>query len=139
MAINKSLNVNLQITLLKEDAEKLASILKELSASLGFEITKSQAITYLIRNYKTPKKAENSPKATPTPKKTETTANAPIINDYQRRILELKNKLGKSYKELAEMLNIPFSNLKKYGIGKYTPKGINAEILNDAFKKYGIE
>ena len=125
--INKKKNELIHITLANADVEKLLTIQKSLSELLGLNLTKSQAITFLIRNYDSKPKTEQ-----PKPK-----ANKGV--NYQGQITALKDKLNVSYTELSAILGIPTSTLKKYASGTQEPKKENAEIILNALKRYGIK
>lgn len=127
--INKEINTNLQITLKKEDYETLLMIQKSLIDLLAVDLTKSQTIAFLIRNYQTPKDKENT---------TKNTAKNKGVN-YQAQINALKDKINVSYTRLSQILGIPESTLKKYAYGKQQPKEQNEKIIIDALKKYGIK
>lgn len=133
MAINKTKNINLQITISKADAERLESAQQSISALLDIELTKSQTIAFLIKNYgKTPINNQN-----------ETLTKAPKINKngvyYGAQVRALKDKMQASYTELSVMLGISASTLKKYASDKQQPQGENLQLLNDALKRYGIK
>ena len=49
--INKSKNKNLQLTLSNADYERLEQVNDLLNTLLGVNLTKSQAVAFLIRNY----------------------------------------------------------------------------------------
>lgn len=131
--INKSKNINLQITLSKADSERLNNIVESLSALLDIELTKSQAIAFLIKNYG--KKPLNN--------NGEVIKTSPNISpngvDYSAQVRALKDKTGASFTELSVMVGIPTSTLKKYANGTQKPKGENEQLLLKAFKTYGIK
>lgn len=131
MAINKNKNVNLQLTINKSDIERLNNIIDNLSLVFGMEITKSQAITYLIRNYGKDQQRT----------KKESKPNRAIKNgfDYSSQIVALKDKLNVSYPRLSQILGIPASTLKKYASGKQQPTGENESAIIQALKDYGIK
>lgn len=131
MAINKNKNVNLQLTISKQDSERLLKIQEQLSALLGVEITKSQTIAFLIKNY------EKAPRIQE-PKQKPNRAIKENIN-YQSQILALKDKINVSYPKLSQIIGIPTSTLKKYASGTQQPQGENEQLLNDALKRYGIK
>lgn len=135
MAINKNRNVNLQITLNKSDAERLNEIVKLLSSLLDIEITKSQAIAFLIKNYGRTQTSKSNIDAT---KPSQPRALKNGLN-YQAQVLALKDKLNVSYPRLSQMIGIPETTLKKYASGKQQPQGDNEHLLNDALKRYGIK
>lgn len=129
MAINKN-NVNLQLTISKSDSDKLSLIVADLSQDLGIDLTKSQAISLLIRNYKKAKPTQE-PKAT---KK--------ALNDtynYQGQLHALKDKLNCSFSDLEAIIGIPKTTLKKYYYGTQQPKEENAQIIKNAIARYGIK
>lgn len=131
MAINKNKNVNLQLTISKQDSERLLKIQEQLSALLGVEITKSQTITFLIKNY------EKAPRIQEPKQKTNRAIKGNI--NYQSQILALKDKINVSYPKLSQIIGIPTSTLKKYASGTQQPQGENEQLLNDALKRYGIK
>lgn len=134
MPINKAKNINLQITLSKQDGERLNEIVKLLSTLLDIEITKSQAIAFLIKNYgKSP--LNNNIDAT---KPSQPKALKNGLN-YQSQVLALKDKLNVSYPKLSQIIGIPETTLKKYASGKQQPQGENEQLLNNALKRYGIK
>ena len=134
MAINKDKNILIQITLSKADAERLNGITNLLSTLLDIELTKSQTIAFLIKNYgKSPLNKENDIVANRQPK-----AEKNGIN-YSAQVKALKDKLGVSYARLSELLSIPAPTLKKYASGIQNPQGENLELLNQALKNYGIK
>lgn len=128
--INKDKNVLFNITISKTDNEKLNIIVADLSQDLGLNITKSQAIALLIRNYKKEKpKAEYKP-----PKK--------AYNDnynYQGQLKALKDKLNCSFSDLERLLGIPKTTIKKYYYGTQQPREENAIIIKNAIARYGIK
>ena len=101
--INKSKNMNLQITLSKADYERLLTIQNELSIQLSIDLNKSQVIGLLLRNYHG--QEPNKPTAPKQNKK---------VLSYQSQVLALKDKLNVSYTHLSEIIGIPASTLKKY-------------------------
>ena len=121
----KATNINIQITLTQDTANKLNAIAEDLSDKLCLNVSKSQAITFLINNYG--KTAKNESKPQP---KTKTSA----IN-YQAQIRALKDKLGVSFTELSNLLDI----LKKYASGAQQPKEDNESKIMQALKRYGIK
>lgn len=125
----KATNVNIQITLTQDTANKLNAIAEDLSDKLCLNVSKSQAITFLINNYGKTAKSESKPQ----PK-----AKASAIN-YQAQIRALKDKLGVSFTELSNLLDIPPSTLKKYASGAQQPKEENEEKIMQALKRYGIK
>lgn len=134
MAINKTKNQLLQITLSKQDLERLFVIQAELSETLDIDLNKSQTIAFLIKNYgKTPLKTGNDPITERQPKATNNGIN------YSAQVKALKDKINVSYARLSELLGIPSATLKKYASGIQSPKGENQQLLNDALKKYGIK
>lgn len=129
--INKNNNVNLQLTISKADNEKLLMIQESLKNLLSIDLTKSQTIAFLIRNYQGQKATNQEPKAnTKKPKSN--------IN-YQGQLNALKDKLNVSFHELSQILGIPQSTLKKYAYGQQNPSGENEKLLLDALKRYGIK
>lgn len=135
MAINKTKNVNLQITISKTDNDYLLEIQERLSESLNIDLSKSQTISYLLKHYRL--NGMNQAQE-------QRQAQAKIKHDkelknYRVMVVSLKDKLGATYGELSTMLQIHQSTLKKYASGKQAPTGTNKEILDNAFKKYGIK
>ena len=134
MAINKTKNKLLQITLSNADYDRLNQIANLLSTLLGVDLNKSQTIAFLIKNYgKSPLNSENDVVANRQPK-----AEKNGIN-YSAQVKALKDKINVSYARLSELLGIPSATLKKYASGIQSPKGENQQLLNDALKKYGIK
>lgn len=125
--INKEQNTNLQITLKKTDYLRLLKIKNDLSELLQIDISKSETIAYLIKNY-----GANQEKQAP---KRQIKKG---IN-YGAQVRALKDKLNVSYPRLSEILGIPPSTLKKYANETQAPKGENEKILLDAIKRYGIK
>ena len=132
MAINKDKNKSLIITLSNQDINLLNRIVEDISNDLNIELTKSQAIAQLIRNYKkapTPKPAEQKP----------TKRQVSDNYNYQAQIRALKDKLNCSFTKLSQILGIPTSTLKKYANGTQQPKEENARIIKNAIARYGIK
>lgn len=133
--INKTKNINLQITINKNDYDLLMSINDGLNQSLGMELTKSQTIAYLIKQYR-----YNGLNQSQEHRVEESKAKREEdIIKFRTMTNALKDKLDVSYPRLSEMLGIHQSTLKKYCSGKQAPTGENREILLSAFKKYGIK
>lgn len=128
--INKDKNVLFNITLSKADNEKLSLIVADLSQDLGVNLTKSQAIGLLIKNYK-----KEQPKTTNKPPKKAYSDNY----NYQAQIQALKLKLNCSYTELSRIIGIPQSTLKKYASGTQQPKEENAQLIKQAIARCGIK
>lgn len=126
--INKSKNVNLQLTISKSTYEKLLNIQIDLNELLNFELSKSQTIEYLIKQY------ENK-----TPNKTKDKAKQSEKELYKARIIALKDALNVSYPRLSQILGIPETTIKKYSMAKQQPTGENKIILDKALKHYGIK
>lgn len=126
--INKSKNVNLQLTISKSTYEKLLNIQIDLNELLNFELSKSQTIEYLIKQYenKTPIKAKDKIKQSEK-------------ELYKARIIALKDALNVSYPRLSQILGIPETTIKKYSMAKQQPTGENKIILDKALKHYGIK
>ena len=123
-------NVNLQLTISKEDNEQLSKIQSELTTLLNVDFTKSQTITFLIRNYgKSQLKSVNLNKAKTDQKDT----------TYKVQLITLKERLNKTYGQLAELIGIPESTLKKYAQGIQEPKDNNRKLLDNFLSKYGVE
>lgn len=133
MAINKTKNNNLQITLSKADYEKLLSIQNDLSALLSIDLNKSQTIAFLIKNY-----GKTQPKGEILQEKQPKHANKNGV-DYGAQVRALKDKLNVSYPKLSAIVGIPAPTLKKYGNDTQRPQGENLELLNQALKNYGIK
>lgn len=132
MAINKDKNTNLQLTISKADFKRLEEINKLLNTLLGVDLTKSQTIAFLIRNYGKSPTNNNIDAVEPKAK--------PQANiNYQAQLKALKDKTGASYTELEKMTGISASTLKKYASGTQAPKADNLKLLLDAFKNYGIK
>lgn len=130
--INKSKNKNLQLTLSNADYQRLIEINELLNTLLGVELTKSQAIAFLIKNYGTnPSKSVDVLK----PKREPTKSG---IN-YSAQVKALKDKLNVSFTRLSVIVGIPPSTLKKYASGSQQPKEENLDLLNNALAKYGIK
>ena len=134
MAINKTKNKLLQITLSNADYDRLNQIADLLSTLLGVDLNKSQTIAFLIKNYgKSPLNSENDVVANRQPKSQKDGIN------YSAQVKALKDKLNVSFPRLSQMLGIPEATLKKYASDKQRPKGENEQLLKDALKKYGIK
>ena len=130
--INKDKNVNLQLTINKETASQLKYVIDDLSKLFNISLTKSQAIAYLINNYK------HTPQTAKEPKETKQKAVKNGVN-YQAQLLALRDKLGISYPHLSEIIDIPLSTLKRYVYGQQTPNDINSQKILTALKRYGIK
>lgn len=93
--INKENNVNLQLTISKQDADKLNDIIKALNTKTK-SYTKSQAISYLINHFEN---VENKP-LHGTPKKAKATtddlekASSPKEQTETQELNELKKQLN---------------------------------------------
>lgn len=124
--INKDTKKLLQISLKISEYERLIEIKSQLSNKLKIDLSKSEIIAYLINNYD----ADTQQKAVNKAKKNG-------IN-YQAQINLLKDKAKASFTDLALMLDIPQSTLKKYAYGQQTPSKTNEQKLLNAFKRYGI-
>lgn len=148
----KTDNESLQITLKKSDIQTLNKINESLNKRFSFKLTKSQVIQYLINNFepsnkpiqKESKKPLTKPIEQTNQKQTEKTESKPIIidsviTDYQRKTNALKKRLNLSNPKMSKALGINEGNLKHYLYGQRTPKGKNAEILQEFFEKYGIK
>lgn len=128
--INKSKNTNLQITISKKAHNRFLELQKDINEKLGFELTKSQVIEYLIMKYEikglneTNKNRENAERDR---------------EIYMKKFLALKDALNVSYKRLSEMLNIPIACVKNYGTGKQTPNEKNKIVIDNALKHYNIK
>lgn len=133
--INKDKNNVLQITISKTDSAKLDEIQTHLSAFLNIDLTKSQTIAFLIRNYST--KPSAKPTTTETPKQAPKGVSSGV--NYSAQIKALKDKLGVSFTRLGEILGIPPSTLKKYASGTQQPKAENEQIIKTALANYGIK
>ena len=141
MAINKN-NVSIQITLSTEDNEKLSMIQNKLSKELSIDLSKSQAIGFLIKTFmaNVNEEIKNDEKKgeIKIEEKAELTPPTDETEYYKERVKTLKEKLNKSFTELADFLGIPTSTLKKYASGQQKPSKENKTILLRAFKTYGI-
>ena len=127
MAINKDLNVNLQLTIKKDVYQRLLEIKNELTNLFKIDLSKSDVITYLVNNYQ---KANTLKQPIKAPKQK--------IN-YSNQVKALKDKLNVSFSDLSRILGIPQSTLKKYASGTQQPTGENEKILIDAIARYGIK
>ena len=128
--INKSKNVNLQLTISKTDYNRLLQIKDELKGLLTIDLNKSQVIAFLIRNY-----GKGTLKSVDIAKKS---TNQSDFN-YQIAINTLKDKLNKSFKEMSELLDVSESTLKKYAHGIQNPSGTNKIKVDNALEKYGLK
>lgn len=137
MAINKTKNTNLQITISKDDLKRIEEIQDHFLNNYGIELTKSKAIALVIRRFNAEMQQSEKPQAKQ-PNKTPRTTAKPNGN-YQALVIALKDKLGVSYPRLSQIIGIPSSTLKKYGLGQQTPSGENLELLKEALNKYGIK
>lgn len=126
--INKSKNVNLQLTISKNSYEKLLNIQSDLNELLNFELSKSQTIEYLIKQYETKAPIKADAKAKQSEKEL-----------YKSRIIALKDALNVSYPRLSQIIGIPEPTIKKYAMGKQAPTGENKQLLDNALKHYGIK
>lgn len=128
--INKSKNINLQLTINKKTYERLLKIQADINEKNGFEISKSQLIEYLINKYELKGLTETNSNRENAERDRE---------EYMIKIKALKNALNISYSRLVNMLNIPIACLKNYGTGKQTPNEKNKIIIDNALKKYNIK
>lgn len=137
MAINKSKNVMITATLSKADNEQLNIINKELSNFYGFELSKSQTISILIRQYKDSGIKQNQTEQLSKAEREE--QHKQEILKYKTIVIALKEKLGVTYKQLSEMTGIYENSLKKFKNGQRAPSKQNKDTLDYAVKKYGIK
>lgn len=128
--INKKLNNNLQITISKKAYNRFLELKEEIKNKLGFELTKSQIIEYLIFNYNKTSLTETNLNREHAERDRE---------EYKNKLLALKDALNISYARISEMLNIPIACVKNYGTGKQTPNDKNKIIIDNALKKYNIK
>lgn len=128
--INKDKNVLFNITISKADSDKLALIVADLSQDLGVNLTKSQAIALLIKNYK-----KEQPKTANKPPKKAYSDNY----NYSAQLHALKDKLNCSFTDLERLIGIPYTTIKKYYYGTQQPKEENAQIIKQAIARYGIK
>ena len=133
--INKTKNVMITATLTKADSEALDGITKELSNTYGFELTKSQTISILIRQYKANSIMQPSIQKQDEKKQ----KRLDDIVKYQSIILALKDKLGLSYNEMADLTGICKGSLIKFKNGDRVPGADNQKILNEIAKRYNIK
>jgi len=127
--INKD-NVNLQLTISKKDNQRLLEIQTELKGLLTIELTKSQVISFLIRNYgKSTLKSVDISKGT---------TNQKDFN-YQIAINTLKDKIGKSWPIISEITRVSESTLKKYSRGLQNPSGNNKILIDKTLERYGLK
>ena len=133
MAINKTKNTNLQITISKSDLERLTEISEQISELLGIQLNKSQTISFLIKNYGKTSANKKADAINTQPRASKNGFN------YMAQIIALKDKLNVSYTRLGEIIGIPPSTLKKYANGTQQPKAENEQLLKDALMKYGIK
>lgn len=125
----KDTNTRVIFTLSLEENKMLERITDDLSHKIGLQISKSQALRLLIRNYETkPNNTTEQPKQKPS-----------ASLNYGAQIRALKDKLNASYTELALMLDIPASTLKKYASDTQQPKAENEQKIINALKRYGIK
>ena len=131
MPINKETSKIIAISLKNDDLSKLEIITADLSQKIGLKLTKSQTIALLINNYgqESTKKAKEQPQ----PRTLKNNVN------YGAQIRALKDKLHASFTELAQMLDIPASTLKKYASDTQQPKAENEQKILNALKRYGIK
>lgn len=128
--INKSKNTNLQLTISKDAYKRFLELQSEINNLLGFELSKSQLIEYMIINY-------NKKSLTETNLNRE---NAERDRDiYMKKIRALKDALNISYARLSDLLNIPIACVKNYGTGKQTPNEKNKIVIDNALKHYNIK
>lgn len=155
----------INISLNEKEIIKLNEIKTKLKNKLGFNISKSQTIQYLINKFnivsadaeKETKKAVfiSEPKASQQ-KPIERTSTKEylrpsVINtltkkqndiaksEYSAKLKELKTHLQMSIRELAEVLNINFETFKSYYKGKRYPNEQNKTVIQSYFDKYGIK
>lgn len=128
MAINKTKNANLQITISKADYTRLIQLQTELKDILSLDLNKSQVIAFLIRNYGKGTIQADTPKAT----------NKGDF-DYQTAIRNLKAIKEMSFKELADYIGISESTLKKYSQGLQKPTENNKKLVDEALIKHGLK
>ena len=128
--INKSKNINLQLTINKKAYKRLLKIQADINEKNGFEISKSQLIEYLINKYELKGLTETNNNRENAERDRE---------EYMIKIKALKDALNISYSRLVKMLNIPIACLKNYGTGKQTPNEKNKIIIDNALKKYNIK
>ena len=125
----KETNTRVIFTLSLEENKMLERITDDLSHKIGLQISKSQALRLLIRNYETkPNNTTEQPKTKPS-----------ASLNYGAQIRALKDKLNASYNKLALMLDIPASTLKKYASDTQQPKAENKQKIINALKRYGIK
>lgn len=128
--INKSKNVNLQLTITKKAYERLLKIQSDLNDKIGLELSKSQLIEYLIGKYQINGLTDTNLNRENAERDREI---------YMKKILALKTALNISYSKLSDMLNIPIDCVKKYGVGKQTPSEKNKIVIDETLKRYGIK
>ena len=124
--INKTRNVNLQLTISKSANEKLLKIQNDLSAILSLNLSKSQTIEYLINKYQIQAQQQDTEKEQ-------------ARNKTSAQINALKDKLNISYPKLAEIIKISLTTLKRYAYGEQEPSGENKILLEKALKQYDIK
>ena len=138
MAINKTKNKLLQITLSNQDAERLEQIKNDISEMLNIDLNKSQTIAFLIKNYSKTATFSQIANINLYAEKPQKTATKNGIN-YSAQVRALKDKLSVSFTDLSVIVGIPAPTLKKYASDIQRPKGENEQLLKDALKKYGIK
>ena len=128
--INKSKNVNLQLTINKKTYDRLLKIQADINDKNGFELTKSQLIEYLINKYQLNGLTETNANRLNAERDRE---------EYMKKLIALKTSLNISYKRISELLHIPIACVKNYGTGKQTPNEHNKIVIDNALKHYGIK
>lgn len=124
MAINKEKNGNLQLTISKADLEQLEQIRADLSEFLNIDLSKSQTITYLIKNYdKTALKTENNEPSKEI-KYIERFKNKTLSN----RVKELRKQLQFSTRKMAQLFNTSVSTTERLIYNEIEPN--DKDLLN---------
>ena len=124
MAINKEKNGNLQLTISKADLEQLEQIRADLSEFLNIDLSKSQTITYLIKNYdKTALKTENNEPSKEI-KYIERFKNKTLSN----RVKELRKQLQVSTRKMAQLFNTSVSTTERLIYNEIEPN--DKDLLN---------
>jgi hypothetical protein len=144
MAINHNINVNIQITLSKEDNQNLETILKDLKSKYQFDFTKSKAISFLIRKYAIEQcniieKVEQKPVKTTIKKELNQNQEPKKMGQIVEKLKAFKQEKNLNNVELSKVLNIPEGTIKKYLYCGRTPTGENERKIIDFLNKEGIE
>lgn len=127
--INKSKNVNLQLTISKDAYKQLLKIKEDIKSKTAFNLSKSQLIEFLINKYNGETPTMNSDQINKDKARNET----------KELIETIKKSLNISYPKIAELSGIPLTTLKRYAYGEQEPSESNRQKLEELIKKYDIK